>query len=57
MLAELRFVSISDWKMQKKVPKQTMKISYMCTFNKPLLLLCVVGLAMHGPIPDFGPAT
>ncbi len=33
MLALLRFVFISDWKMQKKVSKQTMKISCMCTFK------------------------
>jgi hypothetical protein len=33
MLALLRFASICDGKMQKKVKKQTMKISCMCTFN------------------------
>ncbi len=33
MLAVLRFVSISEGKMQKKVKKQTMKISCMCTFK------------------------
>jgi hypothetical protein len=33
MLAVLRFVSVSEWKMQKKFKKQTMKISCMCTFQ------------------------
>ncbi len=37
MLAGLRFVSISDWNMQKKVLKQTMKISCMCTFKEVAL--------------------
>ncbi len=34
MLAVLRFVSISDWKIKKKVLKHIMKISCMCTFKK-----------------------
>ncbi len=33
MSAVLRFVFISDWKMQKKFLKQTMVISCMCTFK------------------------
>jgi hypothetical protein len=33
MLAVLRLVSVSEGKMQKKVQKQTMKISCMCTFQ------------------------
>ncbi len=33
MLAVLRFVSFSDWKIQKKILKHIMKISCMCIFK------------------------